>query len=269
MSIASEISRIQQAKADLKTAIEAKGVTVPSSATIDTYDDYVSQITGGGGGYLTREVVVGVTCYGQIPWTISAQTQISVDSGSTWVNSGDTHLYNGNREIRTTSGVTYCFGNDLVCNTQQQVSINSGITWYDCCDPQRVVVESGASQCQSELEYIPFDTRMEQYGGKYIKRIVIGDSFTYNGAAFSMGNSNSYLTFRSDGSVTAYGDFIVDGVTNLQLPIDITPINPVQLDAATDMSTYNAWGKTTVISFWPYAAEIYNGFSDLHIEWQE
>lgn len=48
MSIATEITRIQQAKADIKTAIEAKGVTVPSSATIDTYDDYVSQISGGG-----------------------------------------------------------------------------------------------------------------------------------------------------------------------------------------------------------------------------
>ena len=49
MSIASEISRLQTAKSDIKTAIEAKGVTVPSSAKIDTYDDYVSQISGGGG----------------------------------------------------------------------------------------------------------------------------------------------------------------------------------------------------------------------------
>ena len=49
MSIASEISRLQTAKSDIKTAIETKGVTVPSSATIDTYDDYVSQISGGGG----------------------------------------------------------------------------------------------------------------------------------------------------------------------------------------------------------------------------
>ena len=50
MSIATEISRIQSAKADIKTAIETKGVTVPSSATIDTYATYVSQISGGGGG---------------------------------------------------------------------------------------------------------------------------------------------------------------------------------------------------------------------------
>lgn len=112
------------------------------------------------------------------------------------------------------------------------------------------------------LEYIPFDTRMEQYQDKYIKRIVIGDSSTYSGGSFDMGEvGGSRLHFNTDGStVTAYGDFVVDGVTNLTLPIDITPVNPVQL-------TNNNWGKTNVISFWPVEQEIYNGFSDLHIEW--
>lgn len=60
MSIASEISRLQTAKADIKTAIEAKGVTVPSNATLDTYDTYVAQISGGGGNndadWLTRSI---------------------------------------------------------------------------------------------------------------------------------------------------------------------------------------------------------------------
>ena len=50
MSIASEITRLQSAKADLKSAIEAKGVTVSSSATLDDYDTYVAAISGGGGG---------------------------------------------------------------------------------------------------------------------------------------------------------------------------------------------------------------------------
>lgn len=49
MSIASEISRLQTAKADIKAAIEAKGVTVPAAAKLDTYDDYVAQISGGSG----------------------------------------------------------------------------------------------------------------------------------------------------------------------------------------------------------------------------
>lgn len=54
MSIASEISRLQGAKADIKTAIESKGVSVPSSAKLDAYDGYIGQIvTGGGGATLT------------------------------------------------------------------------------------------------------------------------------------------------------------------------------------------------------------------------
>ena len=49
MSIASEITRIQAAKADIKASIEAKGVTVPSDTLIDQYADYVDQIQTGGG----------------------------------------------------------------------------------------------------------------------------------------------------------------------------------------------------------------------------
>ena len=46
-TIASEIERLQTAKADLKTAIENKGVAVESSATLDVYDDYVDDISTG------------------------------------------------------------------------------------------------------------------------------------------------------------------------------------------------------------------------------
>lgn len=50
MSVASEIARLQQAKADIKQAIEDNGVTVPSSAKLDTYDNYIAQISSGGQG---------------------------------------------------------------------------------------------------------------------------------------------------------------------------------------------------------------------------
>lgn len=49
-TIAQEIARIQGAKADLKTAIESKGVTVPSATLLDGYADLVDQIPTGGGG---------------------------------------------------------------------------------------------------------------------------------------------------------------------------------------------------------------------------
>lgn len=62
MSIATEIQRLQTAKADIKSAIEEKGVTV-GDGTIDTYATLISQITGGGGsdsnvGYKTSEVKI-------------------------------------------------------------------------------------------------------------------------------------------------------------------------------------------------------------------
>lgn len=49
MSVASEITRLQNAKADIKTAIEAKGVTIPSNATLDEFDSYIEDIPSGGG----------------------------------------------------------------------------------------------------------------------------------------------------------------------------------------------------------------------------
>lgn len=59
MSIASEITRLQNAKASIKTSIEAKGVTVPSSAKLDTYSSYVDQIQTGGGTSKISDLIEG------------------------------------------------------------------------------------------------------------------------------------------------------------------------------------------------------------------
>lgn len=53
MTIASEITRLQWAKADIKTSIENKGVAVPSDAKLDDYSSYVDQIQQGDGGVLS------------------------------------------------------------------------------------------------------------------------------------------------------------------------------------------------------------------------
>lgn len=55
MSIASEITRLQTAKANIKTSIENKGVTVSSDATLDTYASLIDSIETGGGSGLTYE----------------------------------------------------------------------------------------------------------------------------------------------------------------------------------------------------------------------
>lgn len=50
MSIASEISRLQSAKAAIRSAIDDKGVTVPSFYTLDQYADLIEAIPTGSGG---------------------------------------------------------------------------------------------------------------------------------------------------------------------------------------------------------------------------
>lgn len=49
MSIASELQRLQQAKADIIEAIEAQGVTVPEGSTLDELAELIDEIEGGGG----------------------------------------------------------------------------------------------------------------------------------------------------------------------------------------------------------------------------
>lgn len=78
MSIATEISRLQSAKENIKTAIEAKGVTVPSDATLDTYDTYVDQISGGDN-YLESYA------NGSLSGAITS-AQLGTNIGSTMVN---------------------------------------------------------------------------------------------------------------------------------------------------------------------------------------
>lgn len=49
MAISDEITRLQSAKSALKTSIEGKGVTVPSTAKLEDYPALVDSIEAGGG----------------------------------------------------------------------------------------------------------------------------------------------------------------------------------------------------------------------------
>ena len=57
MSLASEITRLQNAKSALKTSIESKGVTVSDSTLISGYAAYVDQIQTGGGGQAEEDLI--------------------------------------------------------------------------------------------------------------------------------------------------------------------------------------------------------------------
>lgn len=76
MSIASEITRLQGAKADLATAIEGKGVTVPSATKLDGYADLVDAISQGGGGGTMQSKSVSYT-----PSTSAQSQTVTADAG--------------------------------------------------------------------------------------------------------------------------------------------------------------------------------------------
>ncbi len=64
-TIPAEVNRLETAKSQLASAISAKGVTVPTSAKLDAYPDYVASIPAGGSPR-TYRVVVGTSTAG---WT--------------------------------------------------------------------------------------------------------------------------------------------------------------------------------------------------------
>jgi len=86
MSIATEITRLNNAKAAIKSAIEAKGVTVPSSTKLDGYASLVNSIPSGGGGgtevELTRPIIY--LCNNNIDRDAFGSDPISINDGSYW-----------------------------------------------------------------------------------------------------------------------------------------------------------------------------------------
>lgn len=143
MSIASEVSRIIQAKTDIKTAIEAKGVTVPNGALLGAYPALIDGISGGGGAPGVGTAFTGATC----PVTFKGNTNIyeneweyksdgaltitGLDSVATITGNGTNHvkvlfdvtsstssitLFNINVGDKTFVGRFFYYGEELTAN---------------------------------------------------------------------------------------------------------------------------------------------------------
>lgn len=149
MSIASEISRIQQAKADIKTAIEGKGVTVPSNALLSTYGTYVSQIEGGGGGSSAdTQALIDL---------IERDAQaLTIPSGTTKIGNNAFYRYSGMTSVTipntVTSIGTYAFA---YCDKLTNIPIPSGVTsidsyaFYYCEKLTNITIPSGITSIGS------------------------------------------------------------------------------------------------------------------------
>lgn len=191
MSIATELQRIQGAKADIKSAIEAKGVTVPSNALIDSYDTYIGQISGGGGGGQAEQ---------------DLKDLIERDITSVTIPSG------------TTSIGAYAFTN---CTSLTTVSIPNTVT---------EIGNYAFDACQS-LTSVTIPDSVTIIGAYVFRScsglvsLTISDNVTMIDASFCNGCS-SLVNLTLPSGVTSIGQFAFQNtaITTLTLPSTISSI---------------------------------------------
>lgn len=170
MSIASEISRLQQAKADIKTAIEAKGVIVASDATLDEYATLIESISGGDDeefkALISRTIENltipdGVTTidsyafyhYSNLKSVIIPNSVTTIGASAFYDCTGLTSVTIGNG---VTSSGNYafrgCTGLTSVTLPNSMTRFGSGV-FYGCTGLVSVVLSSGLSKLASDMFY--------------------------------------------------------------------------------------------------------------------
>lgn len=93
MSVSSQITRIKDAKAAIKTAIAAKGVTVPDGAMLDDYAALIGNISGGGG---ETGVVASGECGEYVTWELYNTGELIISGAGAMYelsNSSDSQFY--------------------------------------------------------------------------------------------------------------------------------------------------------------------------------
>ena len=221
-TITQNLTRIQQAKADIKTAIEAKGVTVPSSATIDTYDDYVSQISGG-------------SCDDSVLINLIERDIESIDipSGTTTIGAYAFYYCSSLTNITIPSGVT-SIGNYAFyrCGSLTSIDIPSGVT----------SIGSQAFQYCSSLSSCTIGSGVISIGGNAftycsnLTSIDIPDSVTSIGNGV-FGYCYSLTSCTIGSGVTSIGSNAFNSCTSL---ISIT----VEATTPPTLSNVNAFNNT-------------------------
>lgn len=146
MSIASEITRLQNAKASIKSAIENKGVQVPSNALLDTFSTYIAQISGGSsnitietGTYTPTEDIARPTIsfnnsHNKVPVFLSftdvtqeataENSSIGMNFVDTYQLFGDGYIYNSTKLAKRYATLQYIY------RGTSATSINTGTTHF-------------------------------------------------------------------------------------------------------------------------------------------
>ena len=192
MAISDELTRIQTAKADIKASIEAKGVTVPSDALIDTYSDYVDEIqTGGGGGQAEQDLIDLIE---------RDITTLNIPNGTTKI---------GNSAFNSCSGLTsVTIPNSVTSISNNAFSSCIGLTSIDIPNSVTTIGSSAFNSCSG------------------LTSVTIPNSVTsIDSSAFSSCNSLTSIDIpNSVTSIDSYVFYYCRGLKTITIPNSVTSI---------------------------------------------
>ena len=186
MSIASEISRLNTAKENIKTAIQNKGVSVQSSTKIDGYPSLINQIQtfDPTNGHAYVEI-------GGVKWATMNVGATAVTDYGLYFQWGDTTGYassqvgsSGNPLVKTFAWADYKFSNGNTAPAQSgQTKYNSGDTKtvLDICDNAARANWGGSWRMPTTAEYAALGTATTSawtadYQGSGVAGLVLTDN---------------------------------------------------------------------------------------------
>ena len=200
MSIATDLTRLQTAKADLKTAIEGKGVTVPSATKIDGYADLVDAIQTGGGGYTIDELATKSQPSGAVTITVPtiAQNGLNYFTELTDVITTETTTINRNSLTNCTSLKT------VTCPKVTNIAGNDAFAWDTALETAlfpklTTVAGTGLFNGCTSLEYVDF-----------------GEANTIGANVFNNCRKLATLVLRKTGTITTLGNVSAFGNTPMR-----------------------------------------------------
>ena len=262
MSIQTQINRLRLAKADIKAAIENKGVSVPSNASISTYNTYVSQIEGGGGGgtqssgFLTTMDASDITGSGVFNLALSAflkpfVTSVTIPNGYT---STYGQLFDGctNLTTATIPDSMTTIGADMFngCTSLTSVTIGTGVTELtaDFCQGCTSLTTIGTTGSGADIEIPNNITTIAQSAFNNctgLTSVTLPSSVTTIGnRAFRYCTSLTSVTIPS--GVTSIGSsaFQTTGLTSVTIPSSVTSIGNQAFEYCTSLTSVTVLATT-------------------------
>lgn len=254
MSIANEISRLNTAKANIKTAIENKGVTVPSAATLDTYPTYINSISQSGGGASSSSP------YGEMIDVYDNSTVNNWKPGALFTSvvipkevvSLDANAFQNSKQLETVtfesgSAFTSCGNNTFrTCTALQSVVFPStlrtlgGYTFHGCTSLESVNLPEGMTTITASL----FE------GCQALSSITIPSTVTSIGnSAFS--NCKALASIVIPSGVTTLNESVLyscSGLTSVTLPNGLLTIGKQSLRACTGLTSLTIPSTVTTIN---------------------